>query len=199
MSEFKKIKLDFDEERYNKSLATAEDKAVEYNDKLERVSEFLDMQLTAKDVVSILSNPMQFVDSYLTPAFQFPQASKEFNLQSMGRLEEYNTLVGVVQGLGLALWNSYGFDYVKGAVVVPEQAKEVIRERFTRYTQSDKQNDVYHEALKVAEGLNNLIDAGVLDRMRANKISNSFPMLTVVNDGKGFKIVIHAASLLNIN
>ena len=194
-----KILLDFDEERYEKNINAAEAKANEYNDKIGLISEFLDMELSSKDVVSILSNPMEFVDSFLSPAFQFPNASKEFNLESMGRLNEYNGLSDGVQGLGLALWNSYGFDWVGGAVVVPDSAKDVIRERFTRYTKSDKQNEIYHEVLKVAEGLNKLIDMGVLDRMRANKISNSFPMLTVVNDGKGFKIVIHAASVLNIN
>jgi len=155
MEDFEKVLIKFDEERYNRTLKSAQDKAIELTERYNKVAEFLERELTGEDIMGLNTNNMQYIDSLLKPQFQFPNASKDFNLESMGIKDEYYALTKHANGLG-TLFNSEGYDFVNNEVVLTAEGIERIKRRNEIWSKNKKQTDAFLQAGKVVEELNKL-------------------------------------------
>jgi hypothetical protein len=92
------------------------------------------------------------VDKLIIEAFQFPSASKDFNLEAMSLTTAYADLQDFWQK------SSYAF----GTKSLTAERIEAIREEQRIYTTSEKQNEAYELARDLVSNLNKAKDMGLI-------------------------------------
>ena len=161
-TEFKKVLMYTDELKKINAIN-------KYNTSLEQLNNFIaeceiliERKFTKKEILSATKNPLQFsenIKEIIIDTFQFPKATLEFNLDSMGL--SFSKIEIAVKNITPT---KYKFIIEKGRVVPDPTELELIEEQSKVYTTNQRQTDVYF----LAKELKN-----IADKLAEMKITNS--------------------------
>lgn len=164
------------EERINKSLATMET--------------LLGKELDDQEKLTLLQNSVPNLHLKMKEQFQFPNASDQFNLESMGKVEEYGMARKVMSNI-FAAFQSHDFEIKEGIVNLSPRGKEAIIEKNTHRTENDAQTEALELAEKLVKDLNKAREKEWIDRYNVNQVKKA---INIINKAGG-KFVPHYSNI----
>jgi len=156
VKEFTPVLMYVDHERIDLQMKSAKEFSDKINSKFREVEEFLDQKLDDDQLLILASRGILYVDELLNEKFQFKNATKEFNLEALGKAEDYKELE--VSLRGSTSWiTAYDFAILDGKAFLSEEGKDAIVRENTQYTKNDAQSEAFKLAERMVKDLNKAV------------------------------------------
>lgn len=174
-TKFKPILIHTDKERIEQSIKSANNIADQLNEKLNLVEAFLGTPLSETDKLDILNKGTGSFMRLLRKQYQFPNATDEFNVTSMGKEKEFEPTKKALSNI-VSLYAAYDFELTDGHVKLSNKGKQAIEKANKVFTTNEKQNEAYELALKVSENLNTAFNQGFIDKSDLHQIERGLKL-----------------------
>jgi hypothetical protein len=191
MTEFKQQLLYVNQDGINSHTTQTELGATALNGFVREAENVLKYKFTDKEKQALKSDGIAFIKNLLKSNFPFPNASEDFNLQSMGLTNVKNLYSNYERYSGS--WIYFDYALTKGVFEASRLEKDKTVQSFSYYTQNEKQNRVLELAEKMIVLFDEAEKLGVLNGHGRKHITNVFDVLTVDvhPEIKEYRIMIH--------
>ena len=126
--------------------------------------------LTDKEKVNLKDNGLTFVNEWLKPKFQFPDADDVFNMNALGISTEPITNYW---NANAKYWVNSQIEIVKGKFCIPNMDKLDFTKHY-HYAKNERQEKMFKEATEICKALNRLLDKKLIIEGKERDISNGF-------------------------
>ncbi|MRI02095.1 hypothetical protein GH721_16240 [Kriegella sp. EG-1] len=169
----------------NAKIETLYNSATGISDKLNHAlieaEQLLSTSFNDDEATEVLEKGFNHVMDLLRKQFQFPNATDEFNLTSMGKSIDQAKKALSASGSN---FNAYGFIVKDGKVILSEEGKNEIQESAKFYTENHCQNEAFELSKILARNLNLALTKGLIENGETDRMNN---MLKIVKrEGNGF-------------
>lgn len=161
-TQFKPILISTDKEGIANRLKSAHGIAEQLNQRLGNLEEFLGHDLKEKEKLDILKKGRGSFIKLLKKQFKFPNATDEFNLQALGKENEFESVSRTMSNV-ISLFVAYDFELIDGKVKLSEEGQLAIEKDCKTYTSNEKQNEIFKLATDLCENLNVMHSKSFLD------------------------------------
>lgn len=191
MKEFQKQLLYKNQDGINAETTQIESGATALNGFISEAETVLRCKFTDKEKEALQSDGIGFIKNLVKAKFPFPDASEDFNLESMGLTKVKNLYSTYERNSGT--WIYFDYTLTKGVFEVSKKQKEKTIQSFSYYTQTERQNEVLALAEKMVLLFDEADNLGVLNGNGRQQITNVFDVLTIdVHPQIGeYRIMIH--------
>jgi hypothetical protein len=191
MTEFKKELLYVNQEGIEAQTKQIESGATALNGFILEAESVLKCKFTDKEKQALKSDGIAFIKGLVKAKFPFPDASEDFNLNSLGLTNVKNLYSNYERNSGS--WIYFDYALTKGVFEASRLEKDKTVQSFSYYTQNEKQNRVLELAEKMIVLFDEAEKLGVLNGHGRKHITNVFDVLTVDvhPEIKEYRIMIH--------
>lgn len=183
VKEFTPVLMYVNHEKIDGEMKNAKEHAERINSGLAQLEKFLEKDLTDQEKIQLLENGPGYLHEKLKEQFQFPNATDQFNLEAMGKVEEYTRMKHLTSNIHAA-FHAYDFEVNDGEVVLSENGSEAIIEKNTHSTQNDAQSEAFKLAEKLVKDLNKAKDKEWITRYDLEQVKRSIKIINL--DGQKF-------------
>ncbi|PKA83595.1 hypothetical protein ATE92_1752 [Ulvibacter sp. MAR_2010_11] len=174
-TEFTPILMHKYEDRIVSTIKNAESLAKQWNSALKAAETLLNKQLTDDEKIEILDNGFDEIMTHLRTGFQFKNASDEFNIEAQGinLIPAKNVFA---QCTGVYDYNTY--EIKQGIVQVSEQGRQLIEKDSCLFTKTERQNEVYRLAERLAACVNEALNTNIISKLDKPGLERAIQIIT---------------------
>lgn len=183
VKEFTPVLMYVDHEKIDVLMKSAKETEERINNGLSQLETFLGNEIDDQERLSLLKNGGAYLHQKIKEQFQFPNASDQFNLESMGKVEEYEQMKKVLSNIWAA-FQSFNFAVEDGKVFLSEEGKEAIITKNTHSTQNDAQTQAFKLAEKLSKDLNKAVEKNWIGNFEVEQVKRG--ILIINTQGKNF-------------
>lgn len=185
VKEFTPVLMYVDHERIDASTKSANEFAEKINTRFRLVEDLLDKKLQDEYLLRLAKEGIKFLDGELAKLFQFKNATKQFNLEAMGKVQEYeNAKKALMNFTGFI--TAYDFEIKEGVAKLSSKGEKAIIEMNTHYTKNDAQNEALELAKSMVKDLNKGIDLNLIQGANKTDIMRGNPLVKVAERSRDF-------------
>jgi len=166
----KKLLMYVDTKSKDKAIQTLKMKGNYLNEFLNVIETNLKRLLTDAEKLDVYNDGLKALEKSLKHHFQFPDATDEFNFQSMGI--DWNPIFDYYHEFG-GIWNDVVQSLENGKFVLSESYLKKFSTRFDYYTENPAQKNKFLDMTDLTELLNNELKGKGVTRGNALAINNA--------------------------
>lgn len=176
--------LTVNHERIKSVIDEYKQRTDEVNQSLEKINDFLELTLTDEEIKDLINSGQNLFDTKIKKPF--PDADLDFNLQSVGKVNQYHDALEELEKITSLRYQKY-ITPENGKFIFSEKAEKQIRESCTVRTINQKQNEVLKMAKDVCKVMNEAVAKGYYSFTPYAGLS-SIPFIREANEAgaKGF-------------
>ena len=194
VKEFTPVLMYVDHERIDATLKSAKEHAERINRGLSQIEDLLETELSDQEKLELLQNGFPYLQQRIKEQFQFPKAPDQFNLESMGKVQEFEQSKSTMSQI-CAAFQAYDYTVEAGTIVLTSEGNEAITEKNTHYTKNEAQTDAFKLAEKLVKDLNKAKDREWITRYDVEAVRKGIKII----DESGGKFVPHYRNISNLN
>lgn len=141
-------------------------------------------ELDPEEKLELLKSGIKFVREQLKDKFLFPNASDEFNLNSLG------VDLTKVSSIKLSLINEFDFSVGPDGKFIPNEFQPYL-DSFVHRVKTDKQKKAVELASNIMQVVNELDSEGLNHGQSADHVARAFPKLFKTDLGRPAKLVLN--------
>lgn len=185
-----------DQKRIDALIKSADDFTEKINSRFRIVESLLEETLPDKELLRLAKEGIPFLNEKLKDSFQFKNASMEFNLEAMGKTQEYEAVRKTLMN-STGFITAYDFEILKGTTKLTNKGQKAIVESNTHCTKNEAQNRALKLAERMVKNLNEAMKEGWVGNFDVSDIERGNSLVT--GNSTGFTVHYQNISLMTPN